>query len=74
MARIAGHRPLALFDDERAHDVYPLALEQGLRVGQALSTGAGRRGPGGLAAGLPARREAQSVEAGLRSMLIELMQ
>ncbi len=39
MARIAGRRPLALFDDERAHDVYPLAREQGLRVGQALSTG-----------------------------------
>lgn len=36
MARLAGLHPLALFDDGRAHDVYPLALEQGLRVGRAL--------------------------------------
>jgi predicted acylesterase/phospholipase RssA len=40
MARVAGLHPLALFDDERAHEVYPLALEQGLRVGRALLTGA----------------------------------
>ncbi len=37
MARRAGLHPLALFDDDRAHDVYPLALEQGLRIGEALS-------------------------------------
>jgi predicted acylesterase/phospholipase RssA len=36
MARIAGRHPLALFDDARAHDVHPLAHEQGLRVGTAL--------------------------------------
>lgn len=43
MARLAGLHPLALFDDERAHAVYPLAYEQGLRVGAAMaaaSTGA----------------------------------
>ena len=37
MARLAGLHPLALFDDERAHVVYPLAYEQGLRIGQTLS-------------------------------------
>ncbi|WP_457206391.1 patatin-like phospholipase family protein, partial [Nocardioides sp. P5_C9_2] len=37
MARLAGLHPLALFDDERAHGVYPLAHEQGLRVAEALS-------------------------------------
>lgn len=36
MARLAGLHPLALFDDGRAHDVYPLAYEQGLLVGRAL--------------------------------------
>jgi predicted acylesterase/phospholipase RssA len=36
MARLAGLHPLALFDDGRAHDVYPLAHEQGLHVGRAL--------------------------------------
>jgi NTE family protein len=36
MARVAGLHPLALFDDDRAHEVYPLAVEQGLRVGRAL--------------------------------------
>jgi len=35
MARLAGLHPLALFDDARAHDVYPLAYEQGLRIGEA---------------------------------------
>ena len=39
MARVAGLHPLALFDDDRAHEVYPLALEQGLRVGRALVAG-----------------------------------
>lgn len=33
MARLAGLQPLALFDDARARDVYPLAFEQGLEVG-----------------------------------------
>jgi predicted acylesterase/phospholipase RssA len=44
IARLAGRHPLALFDDERAHAVYPLAFEQGLRIGAELSgrrTGAG---------------------------------
>lgn len=36
MARIAGHNPLSLFDDARAHEVYPLAYEQGLRRGERL--------------------------------------
>jgi NTE family protein len=36
MARIVGIRPLALFDDERARAVYPLAFEQGLRRGEVL--------------------------------------
>ena len=37
MARMAGLHPLALFDDERAHDVHPLAFDQGLRVAEALA-------------------------------------
>ncbi|WP_341926420.1 patatin-like phospholipase family protein [Nocardioides psychrotolerans] len=37
MARLAGLHPLALFDDERAHAVYPLAYEQGLRLGAAMT-------------------------------------
>jgi predicted acylesterase/phospholipase RssA len=36
MARLAGFHVLALFDDDRAHDVYPLAHAQGLRVGLEL--------------------------------------
>jgi NTE family protein len=36
MARVAGLRPLALFDDDRAREVYPMALEQGLAYGEAL--------------------------------------
>ena len=36
MARVAGLRPLALFEDERARAVYPMALEQGLAYGQEL--------------------------------------
>lgn len=39
MARLAGLHPLALFDHERAHQVYPLAFEQGLRLGESLSPG-----------------------------------
>ena len=45
MARLAGLHPLALFDDERAHDVYPLAHEQGLRVGEALAAAQAEAGP-----------------------------
>lgn len=45
MARLAGLHPLALFDDERAHDVYPLAYDQGLRIGEALSAGQADAGP-----------------------------
>ncbi|MDO9496394.1 MAG: patatin-like phospholipase family protein [Nocardioides sp.] len=45
MARLAGLHPLALFDDSRAHDVYPLAYDQGLRVGEALSVPRSEAGP-----------------------------
>ena len=38
MARVTGMKPLALFDDARAREVYPMAYEQGLRYGQRLST------------------------------------
>jgi NTE family protein len=37
MARVAGIRPLALFDDARAREVYPMAFEQGLRYGAQLA-------------------------------------
>ncbi len=37
MARVAGLRPLALFDDDRAREVYPMALEQGIAYGEALA-------------------------------------
>jgi hypothetical protein len=37
MARVTGIRPLALFDDNRARAVYPMAYEQGLRYGELLS-------------------------------------
>jgi NTE family protein len=36
MARVAGIRPLALFDDARAREVYPMAFEQGLRRGAQI--------------------------------------
>ena len=36
MARVAGLHPLGLFDDVRARDVYPMAHEQGLRLGRVL--------------------------------------
>jgi predicted acylesterase/phospholipase RssA len=39
IARLAGRNPLGLFDDQRAHKVYPLAYEQGLRWGERISTG-----------------------------------
>ena len=45
MARIAGIRPLALFDDARAREVYPLAYEQGLMRGELLTGDAAERGP-----------------------------
>jgi len=45
MARIVGIRPLALFDDERAHAVYPLAYEQGRRRGEVLLRPARISGP-----------------------------
>ena len=37
MARVAGLRPLALFDDGRAREVYPMAVEQGVAYGKALA-------------------------------------
>ncbi len=37
MARVAGIHPLGLFDDARAHEVYPMAYDQGLRRGELLS-------------------------------------
>lgn len=36
IAAIAGRNPLALFDADRAREVYPLALEQGRRWGERL--------------------------------------
>lgn len=36
MAKVAGVHPLALFDDARARDVYPMAYEQGLMLGERL--------------------------------------
>jgi NTE family protein len=45
MARVAGIRPLALFDDARAREVYPMAFEQGLRYGERLSRPAAEPGP-----------------------------
>ena len=36
MARLAGLHPLSLFDEARAREVYPLAVEQGLRRGEQL--------------------------------------
>lgn len=36
MARVAGLRPLALFDDERAREVYPMAFDQGVAYGESL--------------------------------------
>lgn len=36
LAALAGHNPLHLFDAERARQVYPLAVEQGLRWGERL--------------------------------------
>lgn len=45
MARLAGFHPLALFDDKRAHELFPLALEQGLRMGGPLSIDLAGAGP-----------------------------
>lgn len=36
MATVVGLRPLALFNDSRAHEIYPMAYEQGLRLGPGL--------------------------------------
>jgi predicted acylesterase/phospholipase RssA len=36
IAKVAGLHPLSLFDDARARDVYPMAHEQGLRIGEML--------------------------------------
>lgn len=36
LAALAGHNPLHLFDATRARQVYPLAVEQGLRWGERL--------------------------------------
>lgn len=45
MARVVGIKPLALFDDERAREVYPMAFEQGLRYGGQLSRPTAEPGP-----------------------------
>lgn len=44
MASVVGLRPLALFDDDRAHEVYPMAYEQGLRLGPQLRQPGARLG------------------------------
>jgi NTE family protein len=36
IAKVAGLHPLALFDDARARDVFPMAYEQGLGLGKQL--------------------------------------
>lgn len=38
MAQVAGVKPLALFDKERAREIYPMAYAQGLALGQWLRT------------------------------------
>lgn len=38
IAQLAGRHPLALFDADRARQVYPLAVEQGLRWGERLQS------------------------------------
>lgn len=45
MARVAGIRPLALFDDARAREVYPMAFEQGLEYGARLARPPATEGP-----------------------------
>jgi NTE family protein len=40
IARLAGHHPLALFDADRARQVYPLAVTQGLQWGERLQSAA----------------------------------
>ena len=37
MAKVAGLHPLALFDDARAREIYPMAYEQGLMFGERLT-------------------------------------
>ena len=41
LAALAGHNPFHLFDAERARQVYPLAVEQGLRWGERLQRSSG---------------------------------
>jgi hypothetical protein len=36
MAKIVGVRPLSLFDAERARAIYPLARQQGARLGEQI--------------------------------------
>lgn len=38
MAKIVGVRPLALFDADRARTIYPLAYEQGIRLGEHIQS------------------------------------
>jgi NTE family protein len=45
MARLVGVHPLSLFDEARAHEVYPLALEQGLRRAELVAGMAVPSGP-----------------------------
>jgi len=45
MARVAGLHPLALFDDARAREVYPMAYEQGVRRGELLELANAESGP-----------------------------
>jgi NTE family protein len=37
MAKLAGLHPLSLFDEARAREVYPLAVDQGVRRGELLA-------------------------------------
>ena len=45
IARVVGIHPLALFDDARAHEVYPLAFDQGLRHGELMNGTTAEPGP-----------------------------
>lgn len=54
MAKVAGRHPLALFDEGRARDVFPLAYEQGLRFGEQLTSAAPTGAASGAAPGTAA--------------------
>jgi hypothetical protein len=44
IARLAGRHPLALFDADRARQVYPLAVAQGLQWGERMQSATAARG------------------------------